>query len=71
MPFLNKTGDAIISIIFIVSGILFMLWGNYEGDLWPIPSNPAPWWIRVPVGAGTVAFFVYFYLSERRKMKSN
>ncbi len=65
MALLNKTGDAVMSIIFIVSAILFMLWGNYEGQLWPIPDNPAPWWIRVPIGTAVVGFFVYFYFSQR------
>jgi len=42
-----------------------IMWGNLAGDLWPIPENPAPLWIRIPIGLVFIIISVYFLKSSK------
>ena len=58
--------------LFVISGLFMMLWGNLSGDLWPIPKEPAPFWLRLPIGIVLIIVSVYFLRAGRtaiQKMK--
>jgi hypothetical protein len=62
---LKKAASIIGSILFFISGLFMLLWGNLAGDLWPIPEHPAPLWIRIPIGLTLLAISVYFLKSTK------
>lgn len=47
-------------ILFSISGLFMVLWGNLSGDLWPIPKDPSPIWIRLPISIVFIIISAYF-----------
>jgi hypothetical protein len=54
-------------VLFFICGLFMILWGNLTGDLWPIPENPSPLWIRIPIGFALFVMSVYFLKSAKEK----
>jgi hypothetical protein len=56
-------------ILFLVGGIFMALWGNLSGGLWPIPKNPAPLWIRLPVGIVLISISGLIFNEAKKTIK--
>jgi hypothetical protein len=65
ITFLKVSASIIGSILFFICGLFMIMWGNLAGDLWPIPENPAPLWIRIPIGLVFFIISVYFLKSAK------
>jgi|GEM_PF-5221337 sterol desaturase/sphingolipid hydroxylase (fatty acid hydroxylase superfamily) len=65
-----EASAAIIGVVgFTVSGLFMVLWGNLVGVLWPIPQNPTPLWIRIPIGIVLIFISVYFFKYAKTTIK--
>ena len=55
-------------VVFFISGVFMVLWGNSAGDLWPIPKEPAPLLFRIPVGIVLIVISVYWARTAMKRM---
>jgi hypothetical protein len=66
----EKVALVILSVVFILGGVMYILWGGPEGEVLPIPQIRASLGYRLLLGSACIGAGVVALLEFRRKSKN-
>jgi hypothetical protein len=63
----EKVGLAFLSAVFILGGIMYIIWGGPEGEVLPIPQIRASLGYRLLLGSACIGAGIMAFLEFRSK----
>ena len=66
----EKVALGILSAVFILGGVMYILWGGPEGEVLPIPQIRASFGYRLLLGSACIGAGVMAFLEFKRKSKN-
>jgi len=66
----EKIALTILSVVFILGGIMYIIWGGPEGEVLPIPRIRASLGYRIVLGPACIGAGVMAFLELKRKNKA-
>jgi len=71
---IEKIAAYAISFVFIIGGVMYLIWGGPEGEVLPIPQIRASFWYRLILGSFVIIAGVFSFIEAKRsgdKKKKN
>ncbi len=63
----ERIGLGILSTVFIVGGIMYIIWGGPEGEVLPIPQIRASIGYRLLLGSACIGAGIMAFIELKRK----